>query len=264
MCKVIGIFSLKGGVGKTSAVAALGHSIANLGKKVLLVDANFSAPNLGIHFNVVEPPATIHELLNRKIKLRDAIYELDDLDILPARIFSHTEIPYLALKNKINSLKKHYDVILIDSAPSLNKESLAPLIASDEILIMTTPDHSSVSMTLKSIKRAEQRGVRINCLVLNKVHNKKFELGLTNIEDATEIPVMAVIPHDINILKSAAKFQPSTLHKPNSRASNEYKKLAAVLIGEKYYNNNFMSLVRKITPSRQEINREIFYERIFE
>lgn len=264
MCKVIGIFSLKGGVGKTSAVTALGYALSNFGKKVLLVDANFSAPNLGLHLNIIEPTFTLHELLARKINLKEAIHELEDFDVLPARIFSRDEIPYLNLRNKINSLKKDYDVILIDSAPSLNEESLAPLLSSDEILIMTTPDHPSLSMTLKSIKRAEQRGVRVNGLVLNKVHNKRFELSLGDIEGVTDIPIMAVIPHDINILKSVTKFQPSTFHNPNSRASIEYKKLAAVLIGEKYYNNNFMNMLKKITPSKQEINREIFYHRVFE
>ncbi|GAG95692.1 unnamed protein product [marine sediment metagenome] len=65
MGKAIGILSLKGGVGKTSVVAALGDAFADFGKKVLLIDANFSAPNLGLHFNIVDPEKTIHDLLDR-------------------------------------------------------------------------------------------------------------------------------------------------------------------------------------------------------
>ena len=52
----IGVISIKGGVGKTTAVSNLGTVMANtFGKKVLLVDANFSAPNLGLHLGVVNP-----------------------------------------------------------------------------------------------------------------------------------------------------------------------------------------------------------------
>ena len=48
--KKIGIISIKGGVGKTSTVAALGASLAkDFNKRVLLVDANFSSPNLCLH-----------------------------------------------------------------------------------------------------------------------------------------------------------------------------------------------------------------------
>ena len=259
MSKVIGIFSLKGGVGKTSAVASLGHALSELGKKVLLVDANFSAPNLGLHFNIVDPPSTLHDLLNRKARLKDTICELEHFDVLPSALFPKREIPHLHLKNKINILRKHYDIILIDSPPSLNEESLAPLLASDEILIVTTPDHPALITTLKAIKRAEQRDIKINGLILNKVYNKNFELSMEQIEKATDIPIMAVIPHDVNVMKAVSEFKSSTDHKSNSRASKEYRKLAAVLVGEKYRERKFMELLRKITPSKQEINREIFY-----
>ena len=55
VAKTIGIVALKGGVGKTSVTAALGEAFASLGEKVLLVDGNLSAPNLGLHFNIIEP-----------------------------------------------------------------------------------------------------------------------------------------------------------------------------------------------------------------
>src|SRR5574343_846101 len=76
MGKTIGIISIKGGVGKTSAVGAIGASLANdFGKKVLLVDANFSAPNLGLQLGLYSPEVTIHHVMDDKIHLKDAIYE---------------------------------------------------------------------------------------------------------------------------------------------------------------------------------------------
>ena len=54
MTKVIGIIAIKGGVGKTTIAASLASNLVNeYHKKVLLVDANFSAPNLGLHMDII-------------------------------------------------------------------------------------------------------------------------------------------------------------------------------------------------------------------
>ena len=78
--KIIGIISLKGGVGKTSSVANLGAVLASeFNKKVLVVDANFSAPNLGLHLGLVEPKVTIHDvLLNSKVSCKIYHQEVAD------------------------------------------------------------------------------------------------------------------------------------------------------------------------------------------
>lgn len=263
MGKSIGILSIKGGVGKTSSVVALGDAISGFGKKVLLVDANFSSPNLGVHLNVINPENSLHDVLNRSANLNQSIHKLGSFDIIPASIFSRKKINPLDLKNKVNTLKNKYDVVLIDSSPALNEETLAAMLASDEILIVTTPDYATLSATLKAIKLAKQRRTPINGLILNKVHNKNFEISISDIEETVEVPVLAVIPYDINILRSVSKFTPSTTYKPNSKASKEYKKLAGILIGKKH---RPVSLRRffKITPNRQDINREIFYNSYFD
>ena len=263
MGKSIGILSLKGGVGKTSVVVALGDALSDFGKKVLLIDGDLSAPNLGLHLNIIDPEITLHEVLSREKNLRDSIHKLERFDVIPASIFSKKEISPLNLKNKVKTLKRKYDVILIDSPPSLSEEALATTLASDEILFVTTPDYPTMSATIKAMKQAKQRGAKINGLILNKVYNKKFELDIDDIEKTLGVPVMAVIPHDVNVLKALSHFTPSTSFNPGSKGSIEFKKLAAVLIGEKYKPKGFRNIFR-ITPSRSDINREIFYKRIFE
>jgi len=264
MGKIIGIMSLKGGVGKTSVVASLGSAIAELGKKVLLVDANFSAPNLGIHFNLIDPVVTLHDVLRRKANLNDAIYAVGELDILPSSIFSDDVIGPLRLKEQIRSLKKRYDIILIDSSPSIGDEGLATLFASDEIFFVINPDHASLSNTIKTINRAHERGTVINGLILNKVHDKDFELTLEQIESTTNVPIMAVLPFDIKVLEAQSKFIPSVQYKPNSPGSREYKKLAATLIGEPERVKSFdWRALFRMAPRKEEVNREILYERLF-
>jgi septum site-determining protein MinD len=168
----------------------------------------------------------------------------------------------MKLRDKLGSLKKKYDFIIIDSSPSLNEESLAVVLASDEVILVTTPDHTTLSTTLKSIKAIKKKGTKIDGLVLNKVRNKNFELSINDIEDTTDVPVLAVIPEDENVIRSLSEFKPSTIYKPKSKGSVEYKKLAAVLTGEKYNPFSLGNLL-KFNKKKQEVNREIFYESIF-
>lgn len=264
MGKTIGVVSLKGGAGKTSVVASLGSALSELGKKVLLIDGNLSSPTLGLHLNIVDPEKTVHSVLNRLVNPKEAIYECEGgFSIMPSSIFNNSKVSPLKLKDRIKNLKRLYDVIMIDSSPSLDEETLAVMLASDEILVVTTPDHPALSATMKAIKLAKQRGTPISGLVINKVHKKNFEISLDDIEKTLEIPVLAVIPYDLGILKSLSEMKPYTIHKPRAKGSIEYKKLASALIGEKYSEPKIKRAFKKITPKKQEINREIFYKRVF-
>lgn len=263
MGKVIGILSLKGGVGKTTSTVSLGASLASLGKKVLLVDANFSAPNLGIHLNVLNPDKTLHHVLTGEAKLDEAIYNLDDFDLLPASIYPKKQFDPMKLKEKIRALKLKYDFIIIDSSPSLNSETLATMVSSDELFVVSTPDYSTLTMTLKAIALAKKRGTPITGLILNKVYNKNFELKLEDLEKTSGVPVLAVIPHDVGVLKSQSYFVPAPFFKPNSNLGVEYRKLAACVAGEKYSPRRLKDVLFSMTPKRQDINRELFYSNVF-
>jgi len=263
MGKVIGILSLKGGVGKTSTVTALGDAISGFGKKVLLVDGNLSAPNLGMHLNVIDPEKTLHHVLRGEANSRDAIHQLENFDLMPSSLHNRSQVSPLKLKDKLRSLKRKYDIIIIDSPPSLNEESQAVMNASDNIFIVTTPDYPTMSTTLKTAKMIKQRGAPLTGLIINKVYKKNFELSTKDIENTAEVPVMAVLPHDINIPKAQSKFQTHTKYKPKSEVTDEIKRLAAVLLGHKHKPIKMKRMFRWIKPKRQDINRTIFYESVF-
>jgi len=262
MGKTIGVVSLKGGVGKTSSVISLGSALADRGKKVLLVDGNFSCPNLGLYLNLVDPEVSIHSVLSGDMVIENAIHEFRKFHVIPASIFPKKRIDVLKLKEKLRTLKNKYDIILIDSSPVLNEETLAVLLASDEIYVVSTPDMPTLGMTMKAIKLAKQNGTPISGIILNKVHGKNFELSLKNIELTSEVPVMAVIPHDLRVLKSLSNNVSFVDFKPNSVGAIEYRKLAALISGEKFEEKR-KNLFKRINPPKQEINREIFYEAIF-
>lgn len=263
MGKVIGVISLKGGVGKTSVVVSLGEAVAGLGKKVLLIDGNLSAPNLGMHLKIIDPEKTLHDVLDNKFQMKDAIHTYKTMDVIPASMFGNDKINPLKLKEKIKTLKKDYDLIIIDSSPALNEETLAVMIASDSLLVVTTPDFPTMSMTLKAIRMAKQRGTPIDGLIINRVYNKDFELSLDEIEGTSEVPIMAVIPHDIKVMKALSEFKPYTQYEMKSEGTREFKKLASALVGEKYRHSHLHRFLNWVIPKKQEINRTLYYQRVF-
>ena len=264
MGKTIGIVSLKGGVGKTTTVVSLGAALAEIGKKVLLIDGNLYSPTLGLHLNIIDPEKTLHDVFKRKAHARDAIVEYRGMDVMPSSIFSKTKLNPLKLKDNIQILRKDYDILLIDSSPNLNEETLGVILASDEIYVVTTADHATLAMTLKAVKLAKQRGTNIKGIIINKYHNKDFEISIGSIKETLEIPVLAVIPYDKNFLRALSEMQPFVKYKPNAEGSIEFKKLAAALTGQKYSQTRLRDLFRKMKPKKQDINRIIFYERVFE
>lgn len=259
MGKTIGIIAIKGGVGKTTTVANLGVIFSReFNKKVLVVDANFSAPNLGLHFGLTKPEKSLHDVLQDSANVEDAIFEYaENFHILPSALIASKINPF-KLKSKIEKLKDNYDIILIDSSPTLNDEMLSTMIASDELLVVTSPDYPTLSATLRAVQIAKQKNTPITGLLMNKVRNKGFELNIRDIEDAAQTPVLAVLPDDIKILEALALTKPGAFEKSN--AVIEYKKLASSLIGERFKDPRFSHKLKRLFAKdiqQEEVNREL-------
>lgn len=233
--KVFGIVALKGGVGKTTTVANLGAALAQeFNKKVLIVDANFSTPHLGLHVGLVNPNYTLHQIMSDKHSVYESIYQHSlGFHIIPGQL-APSGLDYNKLKEKIEPLRDIYDVILIDSSPSLNHEMAAAMGASDEILVVSSPDYPTLSSTLHAVKIAKESGTPIRGIILNKVHKKRFELCSKDVSEASNVKVLAVIPDDIKVLSALSKMVPIVSFSPSNEVSHSYKKLAGSLIGVNY------------------------------
>src|SRR3990167_7855228 len=87
MNKIIVITSGKGGVGKTTTAINLGAAINYFGKDVLIIDANLSTPNLGIHLNSPEVPVSLNHVLSKRAEPSEAVYEHESgIKIMPASL----------------------------------------------------------------------------------------------------------------------------------------------------------------------------------
>ena len=235
--KIIGIISIKGGVGKTTVVSNLGATLANkFSKRVLLIDGNITAPNLGLHLGVTDCKHTLHDILYNQIAINDAIissehgFDLIASPLAPVKKGKHKINPY-KLHNRISQIRKDYDFILIDSSPNVNEEMLSTIIASDELIVVTSPDYPTLSCTMHAVKVAKERKTPITGLVLNKVREKKFELSVEDIEKSTGVPVLSVIRDDVKVLEALSKTTPATLFAPKKKFAAGYNDLASKITG---------------------------------
>ena len=264
IAKTIGIISIKGGVGKTTTAVNLGAILANdFNKKVLMVDANFSSPNLGLHLGIVDPEYTLHDVLNKNIPIEKAIQIHENFDVISGALIGR-KVNAFELKNKLKSIKNKYDIILLDSSPTLNEEIIATMVASDQLIAVTSPDYPTLSCTMHAVRVAKRKKTPIIGLILNKVRNKKFELTLEEIEESIESPVLAVLPDDLKILESVAYTTPASEHSPLGKAVVEYKKLAAALIGEEYKDPRFTQKIKNFLfkdLTKEAVNREILKQK---
>jgi septum site-determining protein MinD len=237
--KAIGVISIKGGVGKTTVASNLASSLAKLGKKVLVVDGNITAPNVGLHLGILNSQYTLHDVLFSNVPVWKAIrksehgFDVMTGALLPKKSQRIRVNPY-KLHNRLSDVKKEYDYIIIDSSPNLGEEMLSTMIASDELLVVTSPDYPTLSCTMHAVKVARERKTPIAGLVLNKVRNKAFELSVSDIENATGIPVLSVISDDVKVLEALSKTAPASSCFPNKDFSAAYGMLAAKVSGSRY------------------------------
>lgn len=238
--KVFGVVALKGGVGKTTVVANLGSALSDeFDKRVLIIDANFSTPHLGLHVGMVNPHHTLHQILNDEYSIYEGIYQHElGFHIIPGKL-APEPLDYYKLRKKIEPLREIYDYIIIDSSPALNDEMAAAMHASDEILVVSSPDYPTLSSTLHAIRIARQRGTPIKGIILNKVRKKRFELSNSDVSKASDVKVLASIVDDVKVLSALAKMTPIVHFSPSNEVSRQYKKLAGDLIGESYKKSIF-------------------------
>lgn len=242
MTRFIGVVSGKGGVGKTTIVANLGAVLASeFGCNTVVVDCNITTSHLGLHMGINHVPVSLNHVLRGEHNISDAMYEHESsVKIIPASLAVKdlSGLDIINLRKYMQGLFGKADVVLLDSAPGLGREAMATLQASDEILFVTTPYITSVMDILRCREITNDfehlGGLAHLGIVLNMSANKRHEMKKADIEKLTEMPVLASIPSDKKILQSLALRTPLVTRKPNSKTSEEFRKLGASILRQDY------------------------------
>lgn len=188
MSKVISISNHKGGVGKTTTAINIGAGLNKLGKKVLLIDLDAQAnlsQSLGLIDN--EERQNIYGAITGEYKITEVISIVKGLDVIPSTLdLSGAEIELSGeagreyiLREVIEPLKKDYDYIIIDTAPSLSLLTINSFVASDEIFIPLQAQYLALQGLTKllevitKIQRRLNKDLKVGGVIVTQYDNRK-------------------------------------------------------------------------------------------
>ena len=239
----ISFVSVKGGVGKTMLALETASALANdFGKKVLLVDANFSAPNIGLHLDMKDG-LTLHDVLGDKEGLHAAIYESFGMDVVPSSLHFKDEIDPYKLKKVLEKHRARYDFIIIDGPPSLGLLTINSLVAADEILIPIQSEYYALeglgqlleTISLVQANLKPELGIKGAVITMFDKRNKLSTSVMNELYQYFPNRVFrSVIPRSVR-LAEAPSYGRSILHyDPKSRGGKAYARLAREILNSEY------------------------------
>jgi septum site-determining protein MinD len=233
MAYIIVFASSKGGTGKTTVVANLGVAMAQLGQKVVLLDADLMMASLGLMLGVEEPKVSLHDVLADNAKLSDAIFSgPEGVKVVPSGISLEgiQRAKLDGLEKVVSELTQKFKFLLIDAPAGLDRDAIAALSVAQKLVLVVTPDIASISNAFKTKLIAERLNVEPVGVVVNRVSYESADIPIGEIKSALELPVLAIIPEDPSIKRAVALGEPIVIHNPKSQCAKEFKKLALSLI----------------------------------
>lgn len=239
MSEVIVITSGKGGVGKTTTTANLGTGLAQLDKKVVLIDTDIGLRNLDVVMglenrivynlvDVVEGNCRVKQAL-----IKDKKY--NNLYLLPsAQTRDKTSVSPEQMKELIESLRSEFDYIILDCPAGIEQGFKNAIAGADRALIVTTPEVSAIRDADRIIGLLEANEIKQMHLIVNRLRMDMVKRGdmmsIDDVVDILAIDLIGAVPDDENIVISTNQGEP--LVGSDCMAGQAYLNICRRVIGE--------------------------------
>jgi len=242
MSRIIVTTSGKGGVGKTTFTANLGMALAQLGRQVALVDADFGLRNLdlllGLENRIVY---TAIEVFSGECRLEQALVKdkrEPGLVLLPAaQNRTKDAVSSEQMKQLMSELTKTYNYIIVDSPAGIEMGFKNAIAAAQEAIIVTTPEIAAVRDADRVVGLLEAEGIKRIHLVINRLRpimvRANDMMSVQDVKEILAIPLIGVVPEDERVIVSTNRGEPLVLAENPSLAGTAFRNIARRLEGEK-------------------------------
>lgn len=248
---IISMCNQKGGVGKTTSSINLGASLAEFGRRVLLVDLDpQGALSAGLGINHDDLDITVYDLLvDSSNSIADALHSspVENMDVVPANIdLSAAEIQLVnevgreqALARALRPVMKDYDIIIIDCQPSLGLLAVNALSCSDSVIIPVESEYFSLrglALLMDTVDKVRDRlnfrleimGILVTMFDRRTVHAREVMQRL--VEAFGEKVFDSVITRTVRFPETSVAGEPINTWAPNSTGAQQYRNLAKEVI----------------------------------
>jgi septum site-determining protein MinD len=235
MTRIISICSGKGGVGKTTVAVNLAAALQKLNKRTIVVDFNLTTAHIGLMFESYSGK-TLNNFLHGE-HIADAVHvHQSGLHMIPATLELNdlSEIKTENIRERLREALRHYDFVILDSAPGVGREALIALRACDEAIFVANPFIPSVVDVLKTKDLSSKMGFFNAGIIVNRIKGRQYELQNRDIQNFTELHVIGTVPEDEVILKSVNERHIPLLAYPKSPSSQAFMEIAHKIAGLPY------------------------------
>ena len=229
---IIGVFSGKGGVGKTTVALNIANSFSKQGSRALLIDADLYTPNVGLSLGSGLTDKSSFDVIKKDHSIFDVVYRHScGINFVPAKISSDfSERDFFIFSQKIVSLKSSFDVIILDMPSGLGPHVKHLLSCCDSSLIVTSPDLPSVANSLKAINVCKNVSCDILGVVVNMVKNSSYELSSSEIESFLGAKILSSLDYDDIVKESVFLKSPVFSSFPRSSFSQNISSIVFSLM----------------------------------
>jgi flagellar biosynthesis protein FlhG len=245
--RVITVTSGKGGVGKSNVTVNMAVQLSKLGKSVIIFDADLGLANVEVMFGAI-PKYNVSDLIYQGKGIKDIItpgpmdigFVSGGSGILGMNNLSKDQISYLV--HCLGELDEMADIILVDTGAGIADSVLEFVLASPEVLLVSTLDPSSLTdaySLLKVLYRNPnflKNGPKVD-IIANRVHSEaegrmvydKLNVVVSQFLKG-EINYLGMVPQDALLERAVRQQKPVSLNSPNAKSAKAFEVLASNLL----------------------------------